>query len=92
MFKGQWIDLTHEFSEESIYWPTAEAFKKTTVSKGVTDKGYYYSAYNIKTAEHGGTHFDAPIHFFEDCRTVDQIPIEHLIGSAAVIDVSEKVK
>lgn len=91
LFSGQWIDLTHEFSEESIYWPTAEAFKKTTVSEGVTDKGYYYSAYNINTAEHGGTHIDAPIHFFEDRRTVDQIPIEQLIGSAIVIDISEKV-
>ncbi|MFT4927805.1 MAG: hypothetical protein ACI8WB_003919, partial [Phenylobacterium sp.] len=28
---GQWVDLTHEFNEDSIYWPTAEPFKKTTV-------------------------------------------------------------
>ena len=24
-FNGQWVDLTHEFSEETIYWPTAES-------------------------------------------------------------------
>ncbi len=30
-FNGQWIDLTHEFSEETIYWPTADLFKKTTI-------------------------------------------------------------
>ena len=29
--KGQWLDLTHEFNEKSIYWPTAEPFKKTEV-------------------------------------------------------------
>lgn len=91
-FKGQWIDLTHEFSEQTIYWPTSELFKKSTVFAGHTDKGYYYSAYNISTAEHGGTHLDAPIHFFENRNTVDQIPIEQLVGSGVVIRITEKVK
>lgn len=90
-FKGQWIDLTHEFSEESIYWPTAETFKKTTVFSGHTDAGFYYSAYSFSAAEHGGTHIDAPIHFYKNGNTVDQIPIEQLIGSGVVIRISEKV-
>ena len=91
-FNGQWIDLTHEFSEQTIYWPTSESFKKTTVFEGHTDTGFYYTAYNYSAAEHGGTHIDAPIHFFENRNTVDQIPIEHLIGPAVVIRVVEKVK
>jgi kynurenine formamidase len=91
-FKGQWIDLTHEFSEESIYWPTAETFKKTTVFSGHTDAGFYYSAYNFSAAEHGGTHIDAPIHFSKNRNTVDQIPIEQLIGPGVVIRITEKVE
>ncbi|MCP4395725.1 MAG: cyclase family protein [bacterium] len=91
-FNGQWIDLTHEFSEETIYWPTAETFKKTTVFRGHTDAGFYYTAYNFSAAEHGGTHIDAPIHFYEKRNTVDQIPIEQLIGSGVVIRITEKVK
>ncbi len=91
-FNGQWIDLTHEFSEEAIYWPTAESFKKTTVFHGHTDKGYYYTAFNFSAAEHGGTHVDAPIHFSEGRQTVDQIPIEQLVGSGVVIRIKEKVK
>lgn len=31
VFNGQWVDLTHEFSEQTIYWPTAESFSKATV-------------------------------------------------------------
>ncbi len=89
---GRWVDLTHDFSEETIYWPTADKFKKTTVFEGVNDKGYFYSAYNIKTAEHGGTHIDAPFHFYKKGKTVEQIPIEQLVGTAPVIDVSEKAK
>jgi len=89
---GQWIDLTHEFSEESIYWPTAKPFEKTTVSEGYTDAGFYYSAYNFEAAEHGGTHADAPVHFYEKGNTVDQIAIEQMIGPAVVIDISEKAR
>lgn len=92
LFNGQWIDLTHEFSEETIYWPTAETFKKTTVFRGHTEAGFYYTAYNFSAAEHGGTHIDAPIHFSEGRNTVDQIPIEQLIGPGVVIRIIEKVK
>jgi len=91
-FNGQWIDLTHEFSEETIYWPTADPFKKTTVFNGPTKDGFYYTAYNFCSAEHGGTHVDAPIHFSENSNTVDQIPIEQLIGPGVVIRIIEKVK
>jgi len=89
---GQWVDLTHEFSEKTIYWPTAERFKKTTVFSGYTDAGFYYTAYNFSAAEHGGTHVDAPIHFSENRNTVDQIPIEQLIGQGVVIRITKKVK
>lgn len=91
-FNGQWIDLTHDFSEETIYWPTSEPFRKTTVFKGYTDGGYYYTAYNFSASEHGGTHIDAPVHFAENRNTVDQIPIEQLIGPGVVIQIAEKVK
>ena len=86
---GKWIDLTHEFSHETIYWPTSETFNLETVYKGQTKNGYYYSSFNYRAAEHGGTHIDAPIHFAYGKNTVDQIPVEQLIGTAIVIDVSK---
>ncbi|MBT8295354.1 MAG: cyclase family protein [Gramella sp.] len=82
------IDLTHSFSEKSIYWVTAKEFEMEQVAKGNTEAGFYYSANNFTTAEHGGTHIDAPIHFAENKRTVDIIPLEQLIGLAVKIDVS----
>ncbi len=87
--EGKWIDLTHDFSEETIYWPTAEGFKLKTDYEGITEKGYYYSAYSYCSAEHGGTHLDAPIHFYKGRNTVDEIPVSQLIGEAIVVDVSE---
>ena len=87
---GCWVDLTHSYSEDTVYWPTSGGFEKSTVSEGVTDKGFYYSAYAIATAEHGGTHLDAPIHFHADGQTVEEIPLDRLIGPAVVVDVSDK--
>lgn len=87
---GNWIDLSHDFSEDTIYWVTAEPFTRTTVAEGVTDKGYYYSAYNFSAAEHGGTHIDAPVHFAQGAKTVDQLEPSQLIAPGVKIDVSAK--
>lgn len=87
---GDWVDLTHVFSEETLYWPTATNFRKDTVFVGITENNFYYEAFNIFGAEHGGTHLDAPIHFFADRQTVSDIPLNHFMGSAAVVDVSEQ--
>jgi kynurenine formamidase len=87
----QWIDLTHELSSEAVFWPTAEPFKLTTDYAGFTEKGYYYSAYSFCTAEHGGTHIDAPVHFAQGKHAVNEIPLSQLIGGAVVVDVSAQV-
>ena len=84
------IDLSHAYDSTTIYWPTEKGFVLERGSAGITPGGYYYSANRFWTPEHGGTHIDAPIHFYEDRNTVDQIPLEQLIGPGIVIDVSEQ--
>lgn len=81
------VDLSHPFDASTVYWPTAEGFKLDTDFEGMTDKGYFYSAYRYSAAEHGGTHLDAPIHFAKGRHTVDEIPLEQLMGNGIVIDV-----
>ena len=85
---GTWIDLSHDFSAETIYWPTARPFSLEVVSAERTPAGYFYAANNFGAAEHGGTHLDAPIHFAEGKHSTDQVPLDRLVGSAAVVDVS----
>jgi kynurenine formamidase len=87
---GRVIDLSYPFDQSTVYWPTAEAFKLETDFEGVTDKGYFYSAYRYSAAEHGGTHLDAPVHFAKGHNTVDRIPLAQLMGNGIVIDVSDK--
>ena len=85
---GRLVDLTHSFDERTIYWPTERGFLFERGDNGVTPKGYYYAANRFTTAEHGGTHLDAPIHFAAGRPTAADVPLERLVGEAAVIDVT----
>jgi kynurenine formamidase len=88
---GRWVDLSYAYSDETIYWPTDTlGFELQELAYGDTDGGYFYSAYRFDTAEHGGTHLDAPIHFSREGQAADEIPIERLIGPAVVLDVSDR--
>ena len=85
---GRIVDLTYAFDANTVYWPTAEQFKLETDFEGMTDKGYFYSAYRYSAAEHGGTHLDSPVHFAKGHYTVDELPLQQLMGAAIVIDVT----
>lgn len=85
------VDLTHAYNAKTIYWPTSPStFALERLAYGETEGGYFYAANSLCTPEHGGTHLDAPIHFASTGRTVEQIPLEQLIGPAVVIDGSAR--
>ncbi len=84
------VDLSHPFDSDTIYWPTEDGFELHVGTAGITEAGYYYSANRFASAEHGGTHLDAPIHFAEGKWSVDQIPLEKLFGPGIRIDVRAK--
>lgn len=85
---GKWIDLTWNFEESTVYWPTNVAFRHDTVFYGINAKGYFYSSFKYSAEEHGGTHFDAPLHFAQGGRSIEQITVDELTGPAVVIDVA----
>jgi kynurenine formamidase len=85
------VDLSHPYGNETLYWPTSPSkFEKKELSFGMSDGGYFYSAFSICTPEHGGTHLDAPRHFAKDGYPTDKVPLKNLIAPAVVIDVSDK--
>lgn len=84
------VDLSYAFDESTIYWPTNnEGFRHEKVSYGKTPAGYWYASFNFAASEHGGTHLDAPIHFGEGQQSVEQIPIERLVGPGIKISIVE---
>jgi arylformamidase len=52
----------------------------------ITAEGWNSSTLHLYS--HCGTHMDAPLHFFPNGSTIDQIPLHHCIGPALVVDLS----
>ncbi len=88
--ESRWIDLSHAYDADTIFWPTGKPFEHIETAWGPTENGYFYSSFDFFVSEHAGTHLDAPIHFAEGRRTADQIPLEELAGPAVVIDVTRQ--
>lgn len=84
------LEMTYPFGVRSIYWPTGKAFKAEPMFWGKNDQGWWYASNDYSANEHGGTHADAPVHFYENGRTMEQIPIEEWIGPAVKIDVTKQ--
>jgi kynurenine formamidase len=90
LMAGQLVDLSHAYDEQTIFWPTAEGFRLHKDAEGMTPAGYYYAANSFSTAEHGGTHLDAPVHFAQGKQSVDEIPLQRFFGPAVVVDVTKQ--
>lgn len=80
------IDATLPLSSEIPGFPGDPPFRLEPFrSRG---DGAPYNVSVLTTGTHAGTHVDAPAHFVEGGATVDQLPLEILIGKARVLDLS----
>lgn len=83
------VDLSHTYDQSTLFWPTSPiAFEHKELAYGPSGNGYFYSAYTFATPEHGGTHLDAPIHFSEGAKTVEQLPIRDLYAPLIILDIT----
>lgn len=87
---SDWIDLTYSFDESTIYWPSAEGFK-IEKREEITKNDYYYAANIFIAPEHGGTHLDAPLHFAAGKKSVDEISVDQLKGTALLINLGSVI-
>ncbi len=85
------IDLTYPFDDTTVVWPSNLPFHRDGTVRGGTKTEAWYATGQIVLSEHAGTHMDAPIHFAQGQPGIDQIPIEHMMGPAIVIDVRSAV-
>ena len=81
------IDLTYPFDEQTVYWPKNQHFHRQDTARGMTAKGYWYASGTFAASEHGGTHLDAPVHFASSGMSIDEIPVESLVGPAVLLDI-----
>ena len=84
--KKEIIDITLPFYPEMEKpSPTFKGFQFQWDLRIETGGQCNRSAFSMET--HVGTHVDAPLHFIENGKSIDQMPINQLIGKAQIIEV-----
>ena len=79
------IDVTVPLSADLPVWPGDPAFR-LEFTRRMAD-GQHCNLSRLSLGSHAGTHVDAPYHFVADGTTVDELPLEILIGKARVVTV-----
>jgi len=76
------IDISVPLRPEMPIWPGNMGFRLTRVLRLETGDSVNIS--QIECDVHTGTHIDAPRHFLQDGYTVEQLPLDVLIGPVTV--------
>ena len=79
------IDLSHPLEHEQLGFPSAP---KVTVTAHNTLALDGYNLARISMGTHQGTHLDVPYHFFDDGKTMDQMPLERFYDPAVLVDLA----
>ena len=80
------VDLTHELASGMPIYPgdPPPLFERyATIEKNGVNLT------KLTLGSHTGTHTDAPIHFIEGGKSIDELPANSFIGEAVVLDLSK---
>jgi arylformamidase len=78
-------DISLTISEELPTWPGDPAIKLDKISQ--IDRGDQANVTHLSASVHMGTHVDAPDHFLGNGKTVEDIPLDYLVGPVLVLEV-----
>ena len=76
-------DISQEVFDCTVF-PGDPKPQKITVSD--MKDGALYNLTELHMCAHNGTHVDAPYHFIDDGKTIDEVPLEKFIGMAFVAE------
>jgi len=88
------IDLTYDLNPQTPVYPDYPPVEITILEtlQDVREGRRSLNSSRIAIGMHCGTHMDAPFHFIENGRTIDQVPLERLVGPAMLADLREAAK
>lgn len=81
------IDLTYPLSAQTLMYP---GLPQPEIDPYSTVESDGANVSRISFVSHVGTHIDAPRHVLTGAQTVDEIPLDRLIGQAAVVNISDR--
>ena len=79
------IDLSHPLEHGQLNFPCDP---KISVVVHNTTAAIGYNITQISMSTHQGTHLDVPFHFYDDGKTVDQVPLDRFYGPATLVDLA----
>ena len=82
-------DITLTISGELVVWPGDPPVEISQVA--LISEGSDANVSHIRMGVHTGTHVDAPFHFIDGGKTVDQLDIDLLTGRAYVLHLPDEV-
>ena len=79
------IDLSHPLEDGQLNFPFDPKIS-IVVHNTIASIGYNIS--QISMSSHQGTHLDAPFHFYDDGKTLDQMRLEQFYGPTTLVDLA----
>ena len=84
----RWIDLSHQVTKDIPYFPSFSPIEEETLFTVESD-GFFAKKYKLVTQY--GTHIDAPIHFANNTRFLDELDLKELVLPLFVIHKEKEV-
>jgi arylformamidase len=82
----EFYDITRPLVSGMEIWPGDAPFRLEHSAR--LSEGDTVNLCAVSLSTHSGSHADAPYHFEQGGRSIDQIPLEIYVGPAIVVDVS----
>lgn len=84
----KWIDVTLPMKPDTVHWPGHPRYTVTEMMS--MENGDVMNVTSVIMCSHFGTHIDAPRHYLNQGRAVDELKPEVLIGPCKVVEYKGK--
>jgi arylformamidase len=89
MAESKWIDISYPLSKDMVHWPSDPVPPDVDfIYTPTEERPVSMIQMNINT--HHGTHIDAPRHFRPDGTSIDEMPLDAIMGPARIIGINDK--
>lgn len=86
---GGWIDVSVAVRSGMPHWPDNPPVRVERMLD--IGRGDIANVSILSMGSHTATHMDAPLHFIEDGKGLDEMPLAAIIGRARVIEIEDPV-
>ena len=88
MAKSEWIDISIPLRKDMVHWPT-DPVPPSIDFMHHKDKDKQITTSQMTINSHHGTHIDAPRHFNPSGTSIDEMPLDTIIGPVRVIEIKD---